>query len=227
MSTTKDRDPRVTDITGQRFGKLTALRYIGKRLWWCRCDCGKELLRCGKLMRTGKLKSCGCLIVDFNEQKHLKHGHARAHKATRTYRIWLGMIQRGKNPAFGAHHGRGIRVCASWNNFVRFLADVGECPSNQHSLDRINNDGNYEPGNVRWATRAEQARNQRSTQMITFKGKTQCVTDWISEIGISRTTYYWRKARNYPLEKLLAPARHWKSPLYEHPDALEAQKGAC
>jgi len=214
------------DITGQRFGKLVALNYIGKRLWWCRCDCGKELLRCGKLMRTGKLKSCGCAIKDFNEQRHLKHGHSRAGKETRTYRIWLGMKQRCLNPIFGAHHGRGIRVCESWNNFPQFLADVGECPSDQHSLDRINNDGNYEPGNVRWATSAEQSRNQRCTRMITFKGKTQCLTDWCKELGISKTTFYHRDKRKLTIEQLLAPPRKWRSPLYNHPEVKAAQKGA-
>lgn len=152
---------KFRDLTGLRFGRLTVVKRGPNRgqaiRWWCRCDCGAgTLVLASGLTRTrdGR-KSCGC--------SRLKHGHARNGREHPLYGVWQTMIKRCENgrainyPHYG---GRGIRVCERWrHDFAAFLKDVGERPTPQHSLDRINNDGHYEPGNVRWATRREQALN--------------------------------------------------------------------
>ena len=122
------------------------------------------------------------------------------------------MIQRCCNPSNNAYHyygGRGITVCEQWrDSFETFLADVGLRPSNQHSLDRYpNNDGNYEPGNVRWATRMEQAINKRSNRWITAHGKTMTVSEWSRELGILDKTIYYRLSAGWSAEAAIQPVK--------------------
>jgi len=144
---------------GQRFGRLTVIsRVISGRSkhWLCRCECGRERSLEVHYVVRGKIRSCGCLGGET-------HGHARHGAHTRTYRSWASMIQRCTNPkatGFRYYGGRGITVCESWNSFANFLADMGDRPIGK-TLDRMDNDGNYEPGNCRWATRLQQNRNQR------------------------------------------------------------------
>lgn len=121
-----------------------------------------------------------------------KHGHCpTGEKPSPTYRCWINMNSRCKYPKHGSYKycgARGIRVCERWSDFASFLADMGERPSLKHSIDRINNNGNYEPGNCRWATRAEQHRNMRQTVNITIDGVTMCATDWAIAKGMSPAT---------------------------------------
>lgn len=144
---------------GQRFKRLVVERREGtnthgEAMWLCRCDCGKTTSASTHNLRRGSSKSCGCL--------RKPHGLADSS----TWKTWKAMRQRCSNPRsreFVRYGARGIKVCERWQSFANFLADMGERPSETHSLDRIDNDGNYEPGNCRWATVKEQSENKRPT----------------------------------------------------------------
>lgn len=149
-------------LVGQRFGRLLVKSHIGKRnhssLWICQCDCGTELEVTRTSLLNGNQKSCGCYRRDRMRTLTFKHAESsgeRRYESRPEYRAWDGMKQRCMNPddrSFFLYGGRGIRIHPAWaNDFVAFLAYVGPCPSSDHSIDRYpNNDGNYEPGNVRW-----------------------------------------------------------------------------
>jgi len=157
------------DLVGRRFNRLTVEsrgpNMAGHTGWNCRCDCGNKTLVARPNLVSSSIKSCGCLHLEKAGKLNLKHGFTRGYKKTREYRIWVGMRNRCSDPnrvSWPNYGGRGIRVCERWNDFRHFLADMGPRPSPRHSLDRINNDGNYEPGNVRWATARQQVKNRRS-----------------------------------------------------------------
>lgn len=160
---------QAVDITGQKFGLWTVVarapkRKQGNAIWWCRCECGAENAVSGGELKAGLSKSCGCRRAECNRLKAAKHvTHGLSH--TPEYTCWGSMRHRCRNPKsskYADYGGRGISVCERWNSFENFLADMGRRPTPAHSLDRINNDGNYEPGNCRWATPKEQMNNRRA-----------------------------------------------------------------
>jgi hypothetical protein len=129
------------------------------------------------------------------------------------YRAWRHMRYRCNNPNchnYANYGGRGIRISNAWGSFIQFIADVGLRPSPKHTLDRIDNNGHYEPGNVRWADHYVQNRNKRSNRMISHAGRTYCATDWARIIGLDNTTILDRLDRGYPIEVVLSPL-HLKS----------------
>jgi hypothetical protein len=161
---------RFIDLTGKRFGRWRVIALLPERqrntrerqrhtCWLCRCDCGGEsIVRADKLIK-GLSKSCGCISKEMFVKRNTKHGLSRS----RAYYCWKNMRARCFNPRhrqYPSYGGRGISVCERWLIFENFYADMGEPPPGL-SLDRINNDGNYEPGNCRWATVAEQLANRR------------------------------------------------------------------
>ena len=170
------------DLTGQRFGRLVVRAKAGRRdgyvLWSCDCDCGtrRVLVRTGNLTNRAQTTSCGCVkrerlaaLASKRLEANTKHGHAGRGKTSRAYHVWHDMRARCTNPsdqAYKYYGGRGITVCERWlESFENFLADMGEPPVGL-TLDRKNNDGNYEPRNCRWVTRKEQAANKRRTTMV-------------------------------------------------------------
>lgn len=192
--------PAKKPITpGDRFGRLTVVSEISRhrtsggnvqRRFLCRCDCGEERLIVAGSLRDGQ-RSCGCLKADVIRRRCTKHGYA----GTRLYLIWNNMWRRCTEPTndrYAQYGGRGIRVCERWKKFESFLADMGEPPAGM-TLDRYpDNDGNYEPANCRWATAKEQANNKQSSNPIVIDGVTRPITEWISLLGVNRSTIYRR-----------------------------------
>lgn len=188
------------DLTGRRFNRLTVLGPApreGYRFprWYCRCDCGTEKIFFGAAIKNGHTKSCGCWNMEKIHERNLKHGHAHEGKISSTYTTWASMVNRCTNPnepSYGRYGGRGIQVCDRWLSFPNFLADMGEKPAGRYSIERDDFNGNYEPGNCRWATDKEQARNKSNNRLVTFNGQTKCVGEWAEITGLPNSTIQYR-----------------------------------
>ena len=203
------------DLTGREFDRWTVQELVPRppeqrysaAKWCCRCICGKtkDVWQSALMSRTSK--SCGCLRDEvatgrgpeaakrlIGTKGNFRHGGNR----TREYEIWCGMKQRCRTKtcaAYAAYGGRGIEVCKRWGDFANFLADMGPAPSPLHTLDRENNDGHYEPGNCKWSTRKEQARNRRSSARFTHEGKNLTIAEWSEITGVNRRTIAARLLR--------------------------------
>lgn len=187
--------PRRIDLTGQQFGRLTVLHEDGQTTkseirWACRCECGgTKTVRAGHLKR-GIVASCGCYRREWAVARMTIHGLSK----TRAWQAWNHMRHRCLNPkdaAFADYGGRGISICPQWLIFENFHADMGQPPAGR-SLDRIDVNGNYEPGNCRWATDFEQSQNRRNVVSIEVSGRSQTVAEWARETGVNPSTILYR-----------------------------------
>ena len=157
------------ELTGKQFGNLTVVRLVGRKnrciVWECKCSCGNKTNVLGVNLRHGRTQSCGCIRRKGTDSPRFKHGKY----GTREYHSWAGLLGRcynRKNPKYNDYGSRGIKVCHQWrDSFVSFLNDMGQCPKGC-SIDRINNNGDYEPSNCRWATPKEQSNNRRKRKSL-------------------------------------------------------------
>jgi len=196
---------RRYDLTGKRFGRLVALHpdknEKGRRVWKCQCDCGNVSYPLTSNLVLGGTNSCGCLFKEKLLKRITSHGKAN----TKIYKLWTYMISRCHNPndtCYDRYGGRGISVCDEWHDFEQFYADMGNCPDGM-SIDRIDNDGNYEPDNCRWATIIQQANNKSSNAMIEFNGERMSMMDWSRKLGISYPALRHRRQRGWSVERML------------------------
>ena len=193
------------NLASQKFGKWTVLSPAalndGTVGWLCRCSCGNTGVVVTNGLLSGHSKSCGCLVA---EKARMRRKHGASNKGG-AYAIWNNMKYRCRNKNivdYKNYGGRGISVCPRWEkSFANFIADMGPRPKGT-SLDRINNDGNYEPGNCRWASPLEQINNRRSTRHILYRGETRPLAMWAKHFGIDYTTVYNRVRLGWSLEKI-------------------------
>lgn len=203
---------KFEDLTGLTFGRLTVLRRApndrrGQTYWVCLCVCDNETITRSASLKSGHAQSCGCLHVETAFNLSYKHGFS----GTPECAALRGAFRRCNDPDDPGYHrygGRGIKVHEEYifnspNGVRNLIKDIGKRPSAEHSLDRINNHGNYEPGNVRWATGKEQQRNTRLNRLLTFNGKTQCVAAWAEELCLSLNMIRNRLKRGWTVERAL------------------------
>lgn len=189
-----------TDLTGQVFHRLTVLGIAGYRGhltdYFCRCSCDRIVKVLGSSLINGNTRSCGCLHSERTRARMYKHGQT----STSEYHIWAAMIGRCMRPSdagYGRYGGRGIAVCDRWRDFSLFFEDLGPRPSPKHSLERLDNNGNYEPLNCKWATRLDQANNTRHNRHLRWNGRELTVAQWARELDVSypvlraRLCYGW------------------------------------
>jgi hypothetical protein len=160
---------------GDTFGRLTVkcrhgASWNGHALWACQCSCGKEAITRASRLFSGGTVSCGCArppaSLRFKSKKYESYGYEKRSPEFCAWRHMLDRTTRPTHPWYKGYGGRGISVCSEWQDYWSFLSDMGRRPSKMHSLDRIDNDGNYEPGNCRWATISEQNSNRKRRKAV-------------------------------------------------------------
>lgn len=197
----------LVELTGQRFSRLVVLRKCtrtrsGSAKWLCKCDCGSEKEVYGQNLRAGVSKSCGCLskeISSINGKNNRLHGYATRGNQNPLYSIWAGIKSRCHNSNdkdYENYGARGIALHDEWldnaESFIKWvISNLGDRPKN-HSVDRIDNDIGYVPGNLRWATQTIQQNNKRTNRRLTFEGVTKNLSEWASVYGMSAALLYWR-----------------------------------
>lgn len=204
-------DKRIKDVTDLKFGRLTVVGYIGSSpskgaRWLCICECGGETISRSNSLKSGHTMSCGCLILETVR----KHQDSKSSE----YRTWDAMKRRCYNPStkhFEHYGGRGIKVCDRWRgSYSNFLADMGRRPSPKHSLDRIDNDGDYELSNCRWTLQTIQIRNRSIAVTFEWQGRMYSQME-LSEIsGVPFGTLRSRILRGWSLERAMTqPVQFW------------------
>lgn len=205
----KKVDPK--DLAGKKFSRLTVVSYAGRlgkekrHSWLCKCDCGNGHTAMEKLLLCGHTKSCGCYQRDSRGQSVRTHGRSK----DKEYQVWYAIIRRCTevdHPDYKFYGGRGITIHPEWTGkegFQKFMAHIGEKPSDGMTVERIDNNKGYVPGNLRWATRLEQAANTRMAKRITFRGEVKTMRQWAITLGISYSVVQTRIKRGWDHERAL------------------------
>jgi len=203
---------KFVDITGMTFNYLTVVgigpKKHGRRdtQWICECRCGTTTVAESHELKSGHKKSCGCYNLKKIKERNTKHGYAQRENCHPDYSVWRGMINRchGYSKMSKAYKDRGIKVCDRWReSFGDFIQDLGCRPSPEHTLDRIDVNGNYTPENCRWATNQEQAYNKTNTRIIEFNGKSMNILEWSKETSIPTEVISSRVDKRWSPQKIL------------------------
>lgn len=183
-------------------------------MYQCKCSCGATPKVALERLNAGITRSCGCLQAEITKKRSSIHLHNQVGKRSKAYRAWAHMRQRCQNKndrSYPDYGGRGIKVCERWESFTNFLEDMGE-PKENESIDRIDNEGNYEPGNCRWTNKHTQVRNTRRNVFIEMNGERMCVEDWGRKLMIDPETIRARIKRGWNGERaLLTPVKQQKA----------------
>lgn len=198
---------RGQDLAGLRFGRWTVSglheKTGYKRTYLCVCDCGNSKVVDRYALTSNVSKSCGCLRTETIATASLTHGKSR----TPEYKVYISMLNRCNNPKYKEYHlygGRGIKVAERWLKFENFIEDVGPRPAKGYQLDRKDNNKGYEPGNARWATRTENARNKRNTVFVEFRGRQTTLKEVAEELGVAYSALFYRYQTGLTGEALFA-----------------------
>lgn len=219
MEKRRIRKPRNPVKIGERFGRLVIVAEAepernkaghSRRRVVARCDCGTEkIIRNPPALRMGGWLSCGCHQKDTVRSRSYKHGMTVGYKPTAMYTTWQGMLDRCYNPNSEHYHrygGRGISVCERWYNDAKaFAEDMGDKPTRFHSIDRIDQDGNYCPENCRWADKRQQARNRSTNIIVEHDGRDWVLIDLCEKLGVSYALVCSRKKRGLPQSDWFLP----------------------
>lgn len=199
-----------TDLTGQKFERLTVIREVGRtgqkqKLWLCQCECGNFYTTTTAKLNGGIVKSCGCLRKDILIKRNFKHGKAN----TRLFRIWKNIKLRCTNKnykAFKYYGARGISICEEWRDFQSFYNwAMAHGYEENLTIDRIDNDGDYSPENCRWVTNKIQQRNKRTNRILIYNGESHPLIEWAEILGINAKTLKSRiDDYQWPIEKALS-----------------------
>ena len=185
---------------GQVYGRLTVVRLHSLRptKWECECSCGKSTIVRSGHMVNGHTQSCGCVASEAIALRNTTHGGASVKivhggsvgKKSKEYRTWTGLKTRCFNQnhhSYSDYGGRGISICERWNcSYESFLEDMGEAPTQYHTIERVDVNKNYEPGNCKWATQKEQANNRRNNHFLTHLGETMTISQWSEKCGLKQ-----------------------------------------
>ena len=208
---------KFNDLTGKNFGRLTVIERApdhivpsGRRYvrWRCLCECGNEVFPTSDALTRGKTVSCGCHSRDVARDTHLSHGESH----TRLYQVWSAIKRRCYNPNarhYESYGGRGIQMCDEWKNSYETFRDWAistgyqELPFSKCTIDRIDNNGNYEPSNCRWVDGVAQANNRRSNRRFTYNGETNNIKEWSDIYGIPYKLLHGRLYTGWSIEKAL------------------------
>lgn len=202
--------PKLKDISGQKFGRLTAVERIdtdkrGELIWLCQCECGNTTKVRSSHLRNGRTKSCGCLKRERTIERNFKHGACQNGETTRLYITWRNMRRRCQDPEeknYENYGGRGISVCEKWQDFRNFQKWAKNNGYKEDlEIDRIDNDGDYCPENCRWVTHQKQSNNKRTNRLIEFNGRVKTLAQWARELDIKYISLYMRLKRGWSVEK--------------------------